>query len=128
MSRSPEVSAALERLGRPIPLPTGAANRGEEVLRLKLASKARKAQALRSMAQVAQEPCWAEIRTRTHAVVEGILDRLPETLGQERDQLVGELKAWRAFASAPDEALELVRRLDREVAEIQVTLAGEAKA
>lgn len=116
----------IGRLKQPIPLPEG--YNEAKVLQDRLKSKAKRAQAFRALAEVAQQPVWKEVRERSRSVVSNLLDALPETYGQERDQMIGELKAWRAFASAPDDALELVRKMDGEIAELQSMLRPPVRA
>lgn len=111
----PEAHPAVqERLKAPIPLP-GSVMDDREQAKHRLAVLERKSLMLRDLANLYGLPQWQVVQARCQGVIEKILDALPEIFGPERDQLLGELKAWRAFAKAPQEAVEQLRRLDTQV-------------
>jgi len=120
-----EAHPVLNRLKEPIPLPE--AYDARKMLVQRLEAKVRRARAFRAIAEVCQLPQWAAIRDSAVKVVEGILDRLPTVMGQERDQLIGELGAWRNFMAGPEQALVEVRRLDQEISDLEKALRNGNK-
>jgi len=126
MAGGPNDRTLIDRLSKPPMFPEAFSE--VKVLQQRMVSKAKKAQAFRALADAAKQPAWQEVRKRTSLVISDILERLPNVFGAERDQLIGEMKAWRDFASAPDEALEIVRKLDSEIGEIQASLGKPVKA
>jgi hypothetical protein len=80
-----------------------------------LAIKERKILAFRDLASLASIPQWRTAKDRCDAVIEKILDTLPEVFGPQRDQLIGELKAWRSFSASPEAAAEMLHKLNIEV-------------
>lgn len=116
----------LDRLRRPIPLPKQFSEL--RYLQDSLKAKAQRAQALRSLAEVSKMPQWAEVRNRASGVIANLLDALPRVMGQERDQMIGEITAWRQFAASPDEALESVRKLDSEIGELEASIRPHIEA
>lgn len=110
-----------ERLKKPIPLPGMGGN--ENVTR-SLSFKVKRAQALRSIAEVARQTCWDAVIQSGARHIESLLDKLEaEVVPVAQSQLIGEIKAWREFIAGPDEAKRRVDKLDKEIGVLQGQLS-----
>jgi len=117
------MATEAERLRRPIPLPGVTTN--EDVTR-KLDFKVNRAQAIRSIAEIARQPAWSAVVQNGAKYIEKMLDALEvETVEVAQSLLIGEIKAWRAFISGPDEAKRRVDKLDQEIEVLKGRLSGK---